>query len=231
MRSRSTRATIRPNRARFARRSSRRRPAAERIHVDPRELGSGLTPQTPTGIEAFESVLAAAQAGAEWALTVLYRELHPRVLTYLSARERAEAEDVASEVWLDVASGLHRFAGDEAGFRAWAFTIARRRLLDQRRRAAVRKTTPTPREMLGRDRGIGNVEDEALAALGADEALARIADLPADQAEVVLLRVLGDLSVGDVAAILHKRPGAVRALQHRTLRRLARTVSREPVTD
>ena len=181
-------------------------------------------------IEAFDSVLAAAQAGAEWALTILYRELHPRVLRYLSARERVEAEDVASEVWLDVASGLHRFEGDEAGFRAWVFTIARRRLLDLRRRAAVRKTTPTPHEMLG-DRGIGNVEEEALAALGTDEALAWIADLSPDQADVVLLRVLGDLSVGEVAAIVHKRPGAVRALQHRALRKLARTVSRELVTE
>jgi RNA polymerase sigma-70 factor (ECF subfamily) len=182
-------------------------------------------------IEAFDCVLAAARAGAEWALTILYRELHPRVLRYLSARERVEAEDVASEVWLDVASGLHRFEGDEAGFRAWVFTIARRRLLDLRRRAAVRKTAPTPHEMLGGDRGIGNVEEEALAALGTDEALTWIADLSPDQADVVLLRVLGDLSVGEVAAIVHKRPGAVRALQHRALRKLARTVSRELVTE
>jgi RNA polymerase sigma-70 factor (ECF subfamily) len=182
-------------------------------------------------IEAFDFVLAAAQEGAEWVLTILYRDLHPRVLRYLSAREPVEAEDVASETWLDVATGLHRFQGDEAGFRAWVFTIARRRLLDLRRRAAVRTTTPIPHEMLGGDRGIGDVEGEALAALGTDEALARIADLPPDQADVVLLRVLGDLSVGEVASIVHKRPGAVRALQYRALRRLARTVSRDLVTE
>jgi RNA polymerase sigma-70 factor (ECF subfamily) len=182
-------------------------------------------------IEAFESVLAAAQAGAEWALTILYRELQPKVLRYLSSRESGEAEDLASEVWLDVATGLRRFHGDEAGFRAWVFTIARRRLVDLRRRTAVRSTTPPPAGLIGGDRGIGNVEDEAIAALGAVGALARIAALPPDQADVVLLRVIGDLSVAAVAEILDKRPGAVRALQHRALRNLAKDLSEQGVTE
>ncbi len=181
-------------------------------------------------VEAFDSVLAAAQTGAEWAVTILYRELHTPVLRYLSARDPVEAEDLASEVWLDVASGLCRFRGDEAGFRAWVFTIARRRLIDLRRRTAIRRGAP-PAEMLGGDRGIGNVEDDAMSALGTDSVLARIVALPRDQADVVLLRVLGDLSVADVATILRKRPGAVRALQLRALRNLARTVSREAVTE
>jgi RNA polymerase sigma-70 factor (ECF subfamily) len=182
-------------------------------------------------IEAFESVLGAAQAGAEWALTILYRELQPRVLRYLTSREPAEAEDLASEVWLDVATGLRRFHGDEEGFRAWVFTIARRRLVDLRRRSAVRNTSSAPPGSLGGDRGVGNVEDEAIAALGTVGALARIAALPPDQADVVLLRVIGDLSVAAVAEILHKRPGAVRALQFRALRNLAKDVSDQGVTE
>lgn len=182
-------------------------------------------------IEAFESVLSGARAGAEWALTILYRDLHPRVLRYLSAREPAEAEDLSSEVWLDVAEGIGRFRGDEEGFRAWVFTIARRRLLDLRRWTTVRKAKPIPLELLGGDRGVGDVEDEALASLEADAALALIASLPPDQADVVLLRVLGDLSVADVARIVDKRPGAVRALHHRALRGLARIVSHEAVTE
>ena len=180
--------------------------------------------------EPFDRVLTAAQAGAEWALSVLYRELHPKVLHYLLAREPSEAEDLASEVWLDVASGLNRFEGDEAGFRAWVFTIARRRLVDLRRRATVRRTSPASTDMLRGDRGVGDVEEEALATLGTNAALALIASLPPDQADVVLLRVVGDLSVADVATIVHKRPGAVRALQHRALRNLARMFSEEAVT-
>ena len=182
------------------------------------------------GIGSFERVLDAAQAGAEWAITILYRDLHPKVLRYLGAREPNEAEDLASEVWLDVAAGLHRFEGDEDGFRAWVFTIARRRLVDLRRKIAVRKAAPPPSDLLGGESGIGNVEDEAMASLGTTEALALIAALPPDQADVVLLRVLGDLSVDAVATIVHKRPGAVRALQHRALRNLAKRLPDRGVT-
>jgi RNA polymerase sigma-70 factor (ECF subfamily) len=182
-------------------------------------------------IEAFESVLSGAQAGAGWALTILYEDLQPRVLRYLSVREPAEAEDLASEVWLDVAEGIGRFRGDEEGFRGWVFTIARRRLLDLRRRATVRRQKPVPLEFLGGDRGTGDTEGEAMASLEADAAIALVAALPSDQCDVVLLRVIGDLSVAEVARILGKRPGAVRGLQHRALKNLARIVSREGVTE
>ena len=182
-------------------------------------------------IEAFESVLVGAQAGAEWALTILYRDLHPRVLRYLSVREPGEAEDLASEVWLDVAEGIGRFRGDEDGFRAWVFTIARRRLLDLRRRASVRREKSVPLDLFAGDRGIGDAEGEALVSLGTDAAVALIATLPADQGDVVLLRVIGDLSVSEVARVLGKRPGAIRALQHRALRNLARMISLKAVTE
>jgi RNA polymerase sigma-70 factor (ECF subfamily) len=78
--------------------------------------------------------------------------------------------------------------------------------------------------------GIGNAEQEAMTALTTEAAIARIATLPSNQAEVVLLRVLAGLSVREVAAIVGKRPGTVRVLQHRALRRLAREVQREAVT-
>jgi RNA polymerase sigma-70 factor, ECF subfamily len=181
-------------------------------------------------VDAFQDVLAAAQAGGGWALAVLYRDLQPKLIRYLWARAPGEAEDLASEVWLDVARGLVRFRGDEDGFRAWVFTIARRRLLDLRRRAAVRWRTAVPDELVGGDRPAGDVQDEALASLGTDRALALIAGLPPDQAEVILLRVIADLPVADVARIVGKRPGAVRALQLRGLRGLARIIAPEAVT-
>jgi RNA polymerase sigma-70 factor (ECF subfamily) len=180
--------------------------------------------------ERFPTILAAAQAGAEWALAELYRELHPRVLRYVRALEPSEAEDLASEIWLDVARGLGRFEGDDRAFRAWAFTIARRRLVDLRRQRARRPAVPTPMERLVERGGIGDVEEEAMAGLTTEAAIARIATLPPDQTEVVLLRILGGLSVREVAATTGMRPGTVRVLQHRALKRLAREVQREAVT-
>jgi RNA polymerase sigma-70 factor (ECF subfamily) len=178
----------------------------------------------------FPTILAASQAGAEWALAELYRELHPRVLRYLRVLEPSEAEDLASEIWLDVARGLGRFEGDGRAFRAWAFTIARRRLVDLRRQRARRPAIATPVERLVERGGIGDVEEEAMAGLTTEAAIARIATLPPDQTEVVLLRILGGLSVREVAAITGRRPGTVRVLQHRALKRLAREVQREAVT-
>jgi RNA polymerase sigma factor (sigma-70 family) len=178
----------------------------------------------------FDAIIAGAKAGAPWALEALYVDLQPRVLRYLGAVDPNAAEDLASEAWLGVAGALPRFNGDEDDFRALLFTVARRRLLDHRRREVRRRTAvvdPQTMEQLG---PTSDVEQEAMERLGRGWALDQIAGLPSDQAEVVLLRVIGDLSVEEVASIVGKRPGAVRALQLRALRRLARQLAREPVT-
>jgi RNA polymerase sigma-70 factor (ECF subfamily) len=179
----------------------------------------------------FEGVLSAARVGEGWALTELYRSLYPRILGYVAAVEPVEAEDVASETWLSIARGLERFRGDEAGLRALAFTIARRRILDLRRTRIRRRTEPGDPSLLQRAGETGNVEDEAIASLGTDWAVGLIVStLPADQAEILLLRVIGSLDAAAVGKIVGKRPGTVRVLQHRALRRLARTLERQGVT-
>ena len=171
---------------------------------------------------AFESTLAAAQAGAEWALADLYRDLHPAVLRYLKAQEPGEGDDLASEAWIDVARGLHRFRGDERDLRRWVFTIARRRLVDHRRRTTRRRTDPVPVESLSAVPDVRDAEGQALEAISAEEAVARVtAVLSPDQAEVVLLRVVAGLSAEEAGSVMGKRAGAIRVLQHRALERLA----------
>jgi RNA polymerase sigma-70 factor (ECF subfamily) len=132
------------------------------------------------------------------------------------------AEDLASETWLAVAHRLADFEGGEAAFRGWLFSIARRRLSDHRRRAARRRTIPAPQTVFA---GIVTDEDPAElvgSRLSAQDAVERLAALlPPEQAEVVVLRVVGGLSVEEVGRILNKRPGTIRVLQHRALRRLA----------
>jgi RNA polymerase sigma-70 factor (ECF subfamily) len=195
-------------------------------HVDPRWADALLM----TMDDRFPTTLEAARAGAGWALAELYRELHPRVIRYLRVMEPAEHEDLAADVWLETSDALERFEGDETALRALAFTIARRRVLDLQRRRARRATNPATEEDLVASAEAGDVEEEAMASLSTDAALRRISRLPPDQAQVILLRVLADLPVAEVAAILDKSPGAVRALQYRAIRRLARQDSREAVT-
>jgi RNA polymerase sigma-70 factor (ECF subfamily) len=179
------------------------------------------------GQEGFEVVLAGARTGADWAITVLYRQHHPRLLRYLLAHEPVEGEDLAADTWLDAARGLHRFEGDEKAFQRWIFTIARRRLIDCRRRRIRSDRALGAWRALADPPDFEGAEGRALAAGETDAALARIASLPSDQADVVLLRVVAGLDVADVATVLGKTPGAVRVLQHRALQRLAEQLTRE----
>jgi RNA polymerase sigma-70 factor (ECF subfamily) len=173
----------------------------------------------------FDSVLAAAQEGAEWAVAVLYRSLQPAVLRYLSARAGEEGEDLAAETWLDVARCLKSFSGNESKFRSWVFTIAHRRLVDHHRRRARRVGTRPDDVALAQVAGPDDPAETALADVAGDCAARRLAELlPAAQAEILLLRVVGDLDADEVARITGRRAGTVRVLQHRALRRLAQVL-------
>lgn len=175
---------------------------------------------------SFGDLLAGAVAGDERAYAALWRDLNPPLVRYLRVLAADFAEDVASDTWFEVVRSLHRFTGDEASFRSWVFTVGRYRAIDARRRAAREPVLPVPGELLTDSAVAGDAADAALETLSTEAALALIACLPPDQAEVVALRVVADLDVAQVAAIVGKRPGTVRVLCHRGLRRLAERLDR-----
>jgi RNA polymerase sigma-70 factor (ECF subfamily) len=179
----------------------------------------------------FDHVLSAAQAGEEWAFSVLYRDVNPLLVRYLAARAPSGADDAAAETWLAVARQLGSFTGSESAFRGWLFTIARRRLIQHWRDLGRRPVAPFDADQPGLRRASDDPEATAVATVSAMEAAAVIAAaLPPDQADVVLLRVVAGLDVDQVAEILGKRPGTVRVLQHKALRRLAAIFSVEALT-
>jgi RNA polymerase sigma factor (sigma-70 family) len=175
----------------------------------------------------FPDVLAAAQAGAPWAFDRLYRDLAPAVAGYLRLQGAPEPDDLTSETFIGVFSKLGGFRGDEGAFRSWVFTIAHHRLIDDRRRAGRRPVTVEcdAVEVAG-----GNVESEALAALGLDRVRRLCRDLPADQRAVLLLRLIADLTVEQTAEIIGKSEGAVKQLQRRGLAAVRHRLEREGVT-
>ncbi len=174
---------------------------------------------------AFDDVLAAAQAGAAWGFEVLYRDLSPVVTGYLRLHGAPEPDDLASETFLAVFRGLGGFRGDEDGLRSWVFTIAHRRLVDDHRRRGRRpQQADDAADVLTGIAG-GDVEDDVLARLGAERVHRMCGDLPADQRSVLLLRVLADLTVEQVAAVMGRSVGSVKALQRRGLRRLREQLS------
>jgi RNA polymerase sigma-70 factor (ECF subfamily) len=176
--------------------------------------------------QAFDSVITAARAGAEWAWTELYDDLSPLVLGYLRGRGAAEPEDLTGEVFLHMVRDVQSFEGDERAFRSWTLSIAHHRLLDDIRYRRRRPAEPAGEEV---DRDIaqgGNVETEALSSLGSQEVLRVIRTLPPDQRDVLLLRMLADLTIEEITRILDKRVGAVKALQRRGLTNLRKRISR-----
>jgi RNA polymerase sigma-70 factor, ECF subfamily len=167
-----------------------------------------------------------AQQGDTDAFRALYRDTQPRLLRYLHTLVGDDAEDVASETWLQVTRDLPGFAGDYDGFRGWVATIARHRALDHLRHHARRPPAiPVPAEDLAAypasRPGTDDTADAALEALSTGAALALINTLPPDQAEAVLLRAVLGLDASTAAKVLGKRPGAVRTAAYRGLRTLA----------
>jgi RNA polymerase sigma factor (sigma-70 family) len=181
----------------------------------------------------FDAVLAAARDGAPWALERMFTALAPALTGYLRVQGSAEPEDLTSEVFVAILRNLRTFQGDEAGFRSWVFTIAHRRLLDERRRRA-RRPLPEPltdiadaaaRESPAADEVEGAIERS----LGAERVRALCDRLVPDQRDVLLLRLLGDLSIEQIAATLGKSKGAIKALQRRGLAAVGRLLEREGV--
>ena len=172
-------------------------------------------------MDAFGSTLAAARAGADWAWERLYRDLAPVVTGYVRAQGAAEPDDVAGEVFVQVVRDLERFEGDEREFRAWVFTIAHRRAIDDLRRRGRRPVSPSSPEVIAETAGAGgDVHDDATAAIDEQEIRAVIEALPEDQRAVMLLRIIGDLTIEEIAHAVGKRTGAVKALQRRALKRM-----------
>jgi RNA polymerase sigma-70 factor (ECF subfamily) len=164
--------------------------------------------------------------GDEDAFRLVYRAVQPGLLRYLTVLVGAtDAEDVAAETWAQAVRDLHRFSGSADGFRGWVTTIGRNRALDLVRSRARRPVLDVPAEELVERTAPQDTESDALALVSTQEALRLIATLPPDQAEAVLLRAVVGLDAKTAAAVLGKRPGAVRTAAHRGLRSLQKKMS------
>jgi RNA polymerase sigma-70 factor (ECF subfamily) len=181
--------------------------------------------------QSWVELVGRVQAGDERAFAVLWRRHHPSLVRYLEIVAGAgRAEDLAAETWISVVRTLPRFRGDEAGFKSLLFTTARSRLVDASRRARVRPVEDPGLDGIAEPAGV----DAASPIERGEEtqaALALIARLPAGQAEVVALRVIGGLDNSEVAAVVGKASGAVRVAYSRGIATLARLVAADSQRD
>jgi RNA polymerase sigma-70 factor (ECF subfamily) len=173
----------------------------------------------------LDDALARARAGDESGFLMLWTDLNPRLLRYLRVLGCDDPDDVASESWLQAVRDLGRFHGSKTDeFRAWLFTIARHRAIDDARsRVRLRDRLLAPLMSAGQREAVGHsAEDEVLYGLSSRQAVALVKKLSKDQAEVVALRIIAGLDTEAVAVMLGKSPGAVRATLHRGLKALAK---------
>jgi len=185
--------------------------------------------ETWGGTGSFEEVLSDALGGDERAFARLWRWAHPALVRWLRVVAPDSGEDLASDVWISVIRGLDSFQGGEQAFRAWFFTIARRRVIDASR---YRRRRPVTVSLDGVD---AHSPGDVLESVAGDDAvagaIAYLRRLHPDQAEVVALRVIGGLSVSQVAAVVGRSDAAVRVLCHRGLRTLAEHVDDDLVPE
>jgi RNA polymerase sigma-70 factor (ECF subfamily) len=182
-----------------------------------------LTAALPTvELSAVAVAITCARGGDENAFRVLYRTVQPGLLRYLRALVGADAEDVASEAWLQVARDIDSFHGDEDGFRGWVATIGRNRAMDHLRKQQRRPQLGSGIDAIADLPSGDDTAGRALERVASDEAIALIATLPRDQAEAVLLRVVMGLDADSAGKVLGKRAGAVRTAAYRGLRKLAK---------
>jgi RNA polymerase sigma-70 factor (ECF subfamily) len=152
------------------------------------------------------------------------------LLRYLRVIAPDAAEDIAAETWLQVVRGLPGFRGNESDWRAWLFTTARRRAIDEIRRRSRRPTSPLDDLEPGQMPSAPDTADLALHNLATQRAIALVSALPPLQAEVIMLRVVAGLDTQAVAELLGRSPGAIRVATHRGLRRLAGILASAGVT-
>lgn len=174
--------------------------------------------------DRFPQVLSAAIEGADWAWAELYRDLAPTLLRFLTAQGAQDPEDLLAECFIHVVRQLPAFSGDEAGFRAWTFTIARSRVVDAWRAGGRRPVSATGTVEETLDRTLRH--DAADARLERQEAILDVLNtLTPDQRAVIVLRVLDQFSVEETARIIGKSAGAVKVLQNRAIASLRRTLA------
>ena len=160
-----------------------------------------------------EDVVADAVAGRPAALTAVYQALAPTVRGYLLARGSEDPDGLTNEVFVQVIPRLPHLHGGESGLRALVFSVAHARLVDELRRRS-RRPQLTAYDASADRRRVVSAEDEVT---GDAALIALLDDLTPEQRDVLVLRVVADLSVEQTAQVLERTPGSVKQLHRRAL--------------
>jgi RNA polymerase sigma factor (sigma-70 family) len=177
--------------------------------------------------DGFDQTLTRSRSGDPDAFATIYRQFAPMVLGYMRGHGARSPEDLTGDVFVAAIEKLDSFAGSERQFRSWLMTIAHHRWVDDLRAMDRRPEDPgLPVDLVELGRHRGDVELAALDRLQVSGVIAAIDGLTGAQREVLLLRVLADLPINEIAQVTGRTETGVKALLRRGLASLDRTMVR-----
>ncbi len=171
-----------------------------------------------------EDLVRRAQQHDQTALTQIYEENFDRIYRYIVLKigERTEAEDMTQQVFLSAFKAIASFKHRGAPFSAWLFRIAHNQVVDYLRKKSKRVTVPLNESLTS---GSSDPSMEVERNLDIEHLISAAKRLTKAQREVVSLRFAGELSVAQVARVMGKSEGAVKALQHSAIVSLRKVMS------
>jgi RNA polymerase sigma-70 factor, ECF subfamily len=172
--------------------------------------------------------LAGARRREPAAVTRVYTAYAPALFRFFMAAvgDRHQAEDLTGTAFVSAIEALPRFRGPVEALGGWLFQIARHDLYDHRRRQARSRIEPLE-DNLNEAAVVAGAEDPeelAITRLEGSRVMDALRELSPDQREVLLLRMGAGMTAPEVAEVVGKTTGAVKALQHRGLASLARAL-------
>ena len=160
-----------------------------------------------------ESLVRRAREGDQQAFAQLYEENFDRIYRYIAVRigDRTEAEDMTQQVFLKAIQSISSFKWKGVPFAAWLFRIAHNQIVDYFRKKTKRATVPLDESL-----AVSGDDPQQLVEQNVDieQLISATEKLTSAQREVISLRFAGELPIAQVAKIMGKTEGAIKALQH-----------------
>ncbi len=178
-------------------------------------------------VDIDRETIERAQSGNQVALGEIYDWYLPRVYRYVLARlgDISEAEDLTEDIFLRMLAAIGDYKRTNVPFSAWLFRIAHNHVVSHYRRNDFRKDNSALDDTM-----VDNRHDPA-SIVESQFVLGEVADavqqLPEAQRDVISLRFAVGLSIAETAQVLGKREGNIKALQHKALARLQKTLLEE----
>jgi len=197
-----------------------------RLAVYLEKAGSGILQDTQGELSDEAILIQKAKDFDSEAWAQIYRRYYPKIYAYLRYRvgDIDLAEDITANVFLHAVEGIGSFTYRGFSISAWLFRIAHNQVTDHLRRKAKVAIEPLTEELLSTEDTGQETMEGALVRAELSLALKNITE---EQRQVVLLKFFAGLSNAEVARIIRKPEGAVKALQHRALASLRQILGTE----